>query len=101
MKDFLIDPLKNLDSYEKILEDIERNVSPIGTYGIIDESLSQLIMGLNIHSNRQVILITEDEQKSKTIYEDIINLSTIDIEIFPRKETFNFSKSLNIRHVEL
>lgn len=95
MKDFLIDPLKNLDSYEKILEDIERNVSPIGTYGIIDESLSQLIMGLNIHSNRQVILITEDEQKSKTIYEDIINLSTIDIEIFPRKETFFYDMEVS------
>ena len=88
MKDFLIDPLKNLDSYKKLLEAIEDGLSPISTYGIIDESLSQIVMGLNVHAERQVLLITENEQKSRMIYEDIINLSSLDVEIFPRKETF-------------
>ena len=88
MKDFLIDPLKNLDAYKKILDDIHRGLSPIGTYGIIDESVSHIVMGLKENTQKQILLITESEQKSRILYEDIINLSNIDVEIFPQKETF-------------
>lgn len=88
MKDYLIDPLKNLASYKNILKDIKNGLSPIGTYGIVDESLSQILMGLNTHTKKQVLLITESEQKSRILYEDIINLSNIDVEMFPQKETF-------------
>lgn len=88
MKDFLIDPLKNLDSYKKMLETVKDGISPIATYGIIDESLSQIVMGLNIHTKNQVLLITENEQKSRMLYEDIINLSSLDVELLPQKETF-------------
>lgn len=88
MKDFLIDPLKNLDSYKKLLGAIEDGTSPISTYGIIDESLSHIVMGLKLHTKRQVLLITENEQKSRRLYEDIINLSSLDVEILARKETF-------------
>lgn len=91
MKDFLIDPLKNLDSYKKILDDLKEDISPIAAYGIIDESLSQIVMGLNVHTENQVLVITENEQKSRILYEDIINLSSLDVEIFPQKETFFYN----------
>nr|WP_300003658.1 transcription-repair coupling factor [Tissierella sp.] len=95
MKDFLIDPLMNLDSYKNIIKTIEAGVSPIASYGLIDESLSQIIMSLNIYTGRQVLLVTETEQKSRMLYEDIINLSAIDVEIFPQKETFFYDIDLS------
>ncbi len=95
MKDFLIDPLKNLDSYKKILEDIHDSISPISTYGIIEEALSQILMGLSTHTKKQLIFITENEQKVRKIYEDIINTSNIDVEIFPRKETFFYDVDIS------
>lgn len=46
-----------------MLETVKDGISHIATYGIIDESLSQIVMGLNIHTKNQVLLITENEQK--------------------------------------
>ena len=86
MKDFLIDPLENLKSYKDMLGDIEKDISPIATYGIIDENLSHIIYGLKEHTKRPMLLITYDENKSKKIYDDIKSLGESKVELFPKKE---------------
>ncbi|MFY9613720.1 MAG: transcription-repair coupling factor [Tissierellaceae bacterium] len=86
MKNFLIDPLLNMDSYRALLEDIAKEVSPISTYGLIDEDLGHFICALNEHLDRQILLITYDEAKSRRLYEDIRNLGHDSVEIFPAKE---------------
>ncbi|MBC8587929.1 transcription-repair coupling factor [Paratissierella segnis] len=85
MVNFLIDPLKNLDSYKNLINDVERNKSPIATYGIIDENLGHFTYALNEHLGRQLLIITYDEVRSRDIYDDIRNL-TGNIELFPKKE---------------
>ncbi|MBC8591234.1 transcription-repair coupling factor [Wansuia hejianensis] len=86
MNNFLVDPLKTLDPYNKILADIKKGISPIGTYGIIDENLGHIAYGLNKHLNKQILLITYDELKARRLYEDIRNLGNEDVELFPKKE---------------
>ena len=86
MKDFIIDPLKSLESYNKLLKDIEDNVTPISTYGIIEENLGHFCYALKKHTNRQILLITYDEIRSRTLYEDIRNLGLSNIEMFPKRE---------------
>lgn len=86
MKNFLIDPLLNMESYRNLLEDINNNKSPIFTYGLIDEDLGHFVYGLKEHLNKQILLITYDESKSRRLYEDIRDLGNENIELFPKKE---------------
>ncbi len=86
MKNFLIDPLKNLKSYNRLLEDIDRGLSPIVTHGIIDENLSHIIYGLKEHVDRQILVVTYDEIKAKRIYEDLKDLGNANVEVFPNRE---------------
>ena len=86
MKDFLFNPLLNMESYKNLLEDINDNKSPIFTYGLIDEDLGHFVYGLNQHLNKQILLITYDETKSRRLYEDIRNLGNANVELFPKKE---------------
>lgn len=93
MKNFLIDSLKNIDSYRKILEDLEKGVSPISTYGIIDESLGHILYGLKEHVDKQLLLITSDEIKARRLYEDIRNLGSENVELLPKKEILFYDMS--------
>lgn len=86
MKNFLLDPLKDMDSYKNLLKDIDHKISPIFTYGLIDEDLGHFVYGLNKHLNKQILLVTYDESKSRRLYEDIRNLGNENVEIFPKKE---------------
>lgn len=85
MENFLIDPLKNLDSYNNLINDIEKNKSPISTYGIIEENLGHFTYALNEHLGRQVLIITYNEVRSRDIYDDIRNL-TCNVQLFPKRE---------------
>lgn len=86
MQNMLIDPLKNLVSYGKLIEDIEDKKSPISTHGIIDENLGHMVYALNQHMGKQIFIITYDDRKSKRIYEDIKNFDEKIVELFPTRE---------------
>lgn len=86
MQNMFIDPLKNLASYEKLLKNIDGRISPISTYGIIDENIGHIGYALNEHMDKQVLIITYDASKAKRIYEDIKNFNEDIVELFPAKE---------------
>lgn len=86
MADFLIDQLKKLDSYKRLIEDIKNNLSPIATYGIIDESMGHFLYALNNHTGKQILVITYNEMRSKKLYEDIKGLGNQDVMLLPKKE---------------
>lgn len=86
MQNYLVDPLKNLDSYNNLLKDIQKSTSPISTYGIIDESLGHFVYALKEHTNKQILLITYDEVRARRLYEDIKNFGNKDVVYFPKRE---------------
>ena len=86
MQNYLIDPLKNLDSYNNLLKDIQSSISPISTYGIIDESLGHFVYALKEHTNKQILLITYDEVRARRVYEDIKNFENKNVMYFPKRE---------------
>ena len=86
MGNFLIDPLKNLAEYNKLIKDIEKNISPIATYGIVDENIGHILYALKEHIGRQTLLITYDEARGRKIYEDTINLGNKNVLLLPKKE---------------
>ncbi len=84
--DFLIDPLRNLDSYSKLLNEIKDRVTPISTFGIIDENLGHFCYALKEQTGKQILLITYDESRSRFLYEDIKNLGSECPVLFPKRE---------------
>jgi len=86
MADFLIDQLKNLESYKRLNEDINNGTSPIATYGIIDESMGHFLYALNNHTGKQILVITHNDVKCKKIYEDIKGLGGHNVILFPKRE---------------
>jgi len=82
----LIDPLKNMTSYRKLVEDIKDFKSPISTSGIVDENIGHIAYALNQHTNRSILIITHSEIKAKRIHDDIKNFDDRIVELFPDKE---------------
>ncbi len=87
MRDILIDPLLNLDSYKKLNESIVNHEFPIMIHGLIEENHSHFVYALNRHLNRQIIIITAEETRAKKLVENIKAMSSYgDAEYFPKKE---------------
>lgn len=86
MQNFLIDPLKKLEAYKGLIEDIQKETSPIATYGIVDENIGHILYALKEHTGKQILLITYDEVRSRRIYEDIRNLGNKNVLLLPKKE---------------
>ncbi|MFA5577697.1 MAG: CarD family transcriptional regulator, partial [Tissierellaceae bacterium] len=86
MQDFIADPLNNLDTYKKLKSDIEKGINPIATYGITDESIGHFLHALKVHTNRQILLISYNEMRSRKIYEDLKGLGNVDSVLFPKKD---------------
>ncbi|MDY0235865.1 MAG: transcription-repair coupling factor [Gudongella sp.] len=87
MKDFLLDPLSSLKSYKKLIDDIKNKVSPIALHGILEENMGHFIMSLNKETDKQILLVTYNEKRSKEIYEDLKNIyDDIEVSLFPQKE---------------
>ncbi|TFZ39650.1 transcription-repair coupling factor [Soehngenia longivitae] len=87
MRDVLIDPLMNLDSYKKLNESIVKKEFPIMIHGLIEENILHLAYALNRHLDRQIIVITAEETNARKLAEDIRAMSShADVEYFPKKE---------------
>ncbi|MDO5707798.1 MAG: transcription-repair coupling factor [Andreesenia angusta] len=77
--------IKNSDSYLRLSEDIEKNISPIAITGIISESLAYLVKALRSDFNRQVLILTRDESRLKAI-KDELELMGEEIISYPKKD---------------
>lgn len=86
MSNFLLDPLNGLQAYVDLKKDIEEKKSPIATYGIIDESIGHITHALGEHTNKQILLLTYNESRSRRIYEDIRNLGKKEVYLLSKRE---------------
>lgn len=86
MKDFLIDPLKNLEQYNKVVKDIEARKTPISTYGISEEAFGHFSYALSQELGKATLIVTHNEIKSRKLYEDLVNVSSKPVEHFPAKD---------------
>ncbi|WIV13039.1 transcription-repair coupling factor [Proteiniborus sp. MB09-C3] len=81
-----IDSLKNLSSYDQLLNEINKKSSPIALHGLSEENIAHISYGLNKHLNRQILIITYDDMRAKKIVEDLSFFSRENSELFPTKE---------------
>lgn len=81
-----IDSLKNLSSYDQLVNEINKKSSPIALHGLSEENISHVSYGLNQHLDRQILIITYDDLRAKKIMEDLSFFSRESSELFPTKE---------------
>ena len=82
----MIQPLLELESYQKLLNNLNNHHSPILTTGIIDSQKAHLIYALQTHTDRPVIILTHNEMKAKEIYEDMQFFIKDNIYVYPSKD---------------
>lgn len=86
MKNFLLDPLKHSKSYKNLTSDIEKHLSPIATFGIIDESIGHILYALEEDSKRQILLITYSDRRARRLYEDIVSMGKKEVYLLSKRE---------------
>lgn len=85
MENFLLDPIKNLKPYKELLTDIKKGLSPISTFGIIDESMGHILSALCEESD-QILVITYNDIRARRIYEDIKGLGDRNVHLLSKRE---------------
>lgn len=85
-KNMFIDPLKYMSTYNKLVEEIKSDTSPISIHGVGMENIGHLIYSLKKEINRQVLIISSDEVRAKKIFEDIRNFDNENVDFFPNRE---------------
>ncbi len=91
MRNFLIDTLKEMDSYNKLLNNVKENNSPIMTYGILSENVGHILDGVSNHIGKQILVLTYQEKRARGIYEDIVNFGADNAYLFPQKEVMFYN----------
>ena len=86
MKNMFIGPLKNSESYTRLVDEVSKGTSPISTYGIIEENIGHISYALNRNFKRQILIITYDDMRARRIYEGIKNFDEDMAMLFPTRE---------------
>lgn len=81
-----IDSLKNLSSYDQLINEINKKTSPIALHGLSEENIAHISYALNQHLSKQILIITYDEIRAKKILEDLVFFGKENSELFPTRE---------------
>lgn len=86
MKNFIIDPLKGIKSYQELLEGVGDKES-IYLHGLVKESMPHLAYGLHKHTGRFLAFIVENEREGRRVYEQFQEMEKDCAEYYPALET--------------
>lgn len=90
--DFLTDIMKSFKENNRMIEVLNKNVSPISIYGLTESAMGYLGYSIHKHTNRNLVIIAEDNLRARKIYEDITNMGFSKIDIFPKKDIFLYER---------
>ncbi|WP_071025890.1 transcription-repair coupling factor [Peptoniphilus raoultii] len=90
--DFLAQIIENLKPFGEIKEAIDSKKSPISTYGTTRGFCGLFTYGLYRKLNKKIIVIGKNRLDARGIYEDLINISPLKIEIYPEKDIFLYDR---------
>ena len=83
---YITDPVKNLKSYEEMINAINNGTKSIYMHGLIKESMGQFIYSLFINEKKNIVLVTEDDISAKKLYENISSFDRDIVEIYPSSD---------------
>lgn len=80
------DQLKNLPSYNQIIKGLEEKISPISLHGLSKENISHIAYAIKEDTDNQVMIITYDELRAKSIVEDLTLFDQQNAELYPSRQ---------------
>ncbi len=85
-------PFSKLSQYDRLKEAIDSGVQPIAVSGLMPGQAVPLVAVLNKEFNRQVLIVTENENEMRKIYEDLsFYLKNQEVCLFPKREFVFYS----------
>lgn len=78
-------PLKENAEFKSIISNIEKDLFPIGVYGLSESARSYFINGIYEEVNKTVFVITHSDVEARNFYEDL-SLYLPNVYYFPTKE---------------
>jgi transcription-repair coupling factor (superfamily II helicase) len=84
--DFLIDPLLEIDEYNKVLSSINNYSIPVGITGPSDSQKAHIAYALCEHSGNKGIFIAYNEMQARRLYDDFAFFLEDRVLFFPAKE---------------
>ncbi len=94
----LIEPLLELDSYQKLLNAIRTKNTPVLATGVIDVQQTQMIYGMSTHLNRPTLILTYSEVRAKEICEDM-SFFRRDTCFYPAKDILFYSADVRSKEI--
>lgn len=88
---WLTEPLKELEDYRYLLENIKNKNTPVLATGVIDVQKTQLIYALCKEAGATALIIGHDEADAKSIYNDILSLNE-KASYFPAKDVIFYRR---------
>lgn len=91
----LIQPLLELDMYQRLKQDIENNLSPVSVSGVLESQKCHLIYALKQHLNRQIVIVTNNDLRLKDIYDDMQYFTGNNAAIYPAKDIIFYTADVH------
>lgn len=95
----LIEPLLSLPGYNRLLDSIKENRTPVLATGVIDVEQNHLMYALGKHSERPIFIITHNEIRAKEIFEDM-KFFNKNIMFYPSKDIIFYSADVRSKDID-
>lgn len=83
----LIEPLKEIDSYSRIINFIKEKKTTVCATGLVDAQKPHMMYGVACHVKKNLMVITHSEMRAKQIYDDLNFLyNDEDVFIYPAQD---------------
>lgn len=81
----IMEPLKSSKDFKGILNSVDKDIYPVGVYGLEESGKSYLINGIYEIQDKPLLVVTHSDMEARNLYED---LSLFQMEVFylPSKE---------------
>jgi transcription-repair coupling factor (superfamily II helicase) len=89
----LIQPLRELEAYNDVMEKLNKNISPIYLSGAIDSEKCHLMH--TIAQNRNKLIITYNELRAREIYEDMKFFNKDEVFLYPAKDIIFYNADVH------
>ncbi|HEY8805834.1 MAG TPA: transcription-repair coupling factor [Clostridium sp.] len=81
----LMKPLKESNQFKNILTNIEKEVYPIGVYGLSESAKNYLVNGVYEQLDKSILILTHSDVEAKNIYDDL-SFYVNEVYYFPTRE---------------
>ncbi|WP_317855485.1 transcription-repair coupling factor [Chakrabartyella piscis] len=94
----LLDPLLELHPYQRILEGIQNNRTPVFGTGAVGVEKSHIFYGLGAHTKRPILILTHSELRGRELAQELAFFHS-DVMYYPAKDILFYSADVHGQEV--